>query len=360
MGLLSKFTKPIKYNFYSVAVKSIIVWGISLLTFLYILFSNNNGFINNSVVVIFLISLVVGFLSYLVFVYSTVSLLEIKIKQSKIKLIKFTKLLIIPIFIVFLLFGIPLMVLGGAVKLSAITEKAKLKKVQNTYKIESTQQPYIQPTIDPDPIIDCKFTYIGTLKLRTSVCAKSTDCQINDKWYYYDSVEKCKQDQNASYSQNIPNSNSNNNTSQNNLGFGSAIIKCAYSGNGYQYDFGEITRDECKIKMVQYWSNQGQTTNIPTIPIPTVSTNNTNTTTNIIDTSACRNQYNSDVQKANAYGGSSSVGSAILEMAQNNLNSCLSTGNVTPVGTVKQVAPTRIKCSSLQGIAYIEYVDCEP
>ena len=56
----------------------------------------------------------------------------------------------------------------------------------------------IQPTVDPDPIIDCKFTYLGTIRLRRSVCSKSTDCQIGGKWVYYDSVEKCKADQKAS------------------------------------------------------------------------------------------------------------------------------------------------------------------
>lgn len=65
---------------------------------------------------------------------------------------------------------------------------------------EPTQIPQVNavyPTIDPDPIVDCKFTYIGTIKLRSSVCSKSTDCQIGGKWVYYDSVDKCKQDQQA-------------------------------------------------------------------------------------------------------------------------------------------------------------------
>lgn len=54
---------------------------------------------------------------------------------------------------------------------------------------------YIAPTIDSDPIVDCKFTYLGIIRLKRSVCSKSTDCQIGGKWIYYDSVDKCKQDQ---------------------------------------------------------------------------------------------------------------------------------------------------------------------
>lgn len=58
-----------------------------------------------------------------------------------------------------------------------------------------TPRPIVAKTTDPDPIIDCNFTHIGTMKLRRSICAKSTDCQLGDKWVYYDSVDKCRADQ---------------------------------------------------------------------------------------------------------------------------------------------------------------------
>jgi len=120
---------------------------------------------------------------------------------------------------------------------------------------------YIAPTVDPDPIIDCKFTYIGTLKLRRSVCTRSTDCQINGKWIYYDSVDKCKQDQNSANKQNSQNNNvGNNNVNQTNLG--SVKIKCDYSDSRYQYDFGELTYDECTLKSNEYWASKRVT--IPT------------------------------------------------------------------------------------------------
>lgn len=56
------------------------------------------------------------------------------------------------------------------------------------------------PTIDSDPIIDCKFTYVGTKKLKRSVCNNATDCEIEKgKWYLYYSVKKCKEDQQKYY-----------------------------------------------------------------------------------------------------------------------------------------------------------------
>lgn len=116
---------------------------------------------------------------------------------------------------------------------------------------------YIPPTIDPDPVIDCNFTYIGTLKLRRSVCTRSTDCQINGKWIYYDSVDKCKQDQNSVNRQNSPNNNvGNNNVNQ--INSGSIKIKCSYSDSSYQFDFGELTNDECTAKSNEYWANERQ------------------------------------------------------------------------------------------------------
>lgn len=64
--------------------------------------------------------------------------------------------------------------------------------------VKGTTKTKTQPIIDDDPIIDCNFTYLGTIRLRRSVCSKSTDCWIGGKWVYYDSVDKCKEDQKAS------------------------------------------------------------------------------------------------------------------------------------------------------------------
>lgn len=86
--------------------------------------------------------------------------------------------------------------LGLFQKLTPTPTKEIIRTVTNS----PTQVPYVPQnapvvTQDPDPVIDCKFTYLGTLRLKRSVCASSTDCQIGGKWVFYDSVEKCKEDQ---------------------------------------------------------------------------------------------------------------------------------------------------------------------
>ncbi|RJQ35783.1 hypothetical protein C4559_06430 [Candidatus Microgenomates bacterium] len=61
-----------------------------------------------------------------------------------------------------------------------------------TYK---PQVKYIPPSIDPDPIINCSFQYLGSKPLKRSECSISFECQINSQWYIYTSRDKCKQDQ---------------------------------------------------------------------------------------------------------------------------------------------------------------------
>lgn len=60
-----------------------------------------------------------------------------------------------------------------------------------------TKKPVQQvvPNVDPDPIINCNFTYLGSKKLRRSECSKSFDCQIGGQWYIYTDKNKCSEDQ---------------------------------------------------------------------------------------------------------------------------------------------------------------------
>jgi len=115
----------------------------------------------------------------------------------------------------------------------------------------SISKAMIYPTIDPDPIVDCKFTNITTMKLRRSVCQKSTDCQINGKWYYYVSVNECEQAQ-QKYWTNLDLTTSNKNYPSGNSGFGgmSSTITCVVSypctGNTYTYEIDQSTCDFMK------------------------------------------------------------------------------------------------------------------
>lgn len=56
----------------------------------------------------------------------------------------------------------------------------------------------VKATIDPDPVILCNVSKEcggGTKQLKKSTCNQSTCCQIGKSWIFYESVSKCKQDQ---------------------------------------------------------------------------------------------------------------------------------------------------------------------
>lgn len=51
------------------------------------------------------------------------------------------------------------------------------------------------PVINNDPIIQCISTLTGIHKIKKSACDKATDCEINNKWYFYLSKKDCDNDQ---------------------------------------------------------------------------------------------------------------------------------------------------------------------
>lgn len=77
-----------------------------------------------------------------------------------------------------------------------------LKKNFPTPLPTSTTEPRVRgsttnatPTVDPDPIVNCQFKYLGSKQIRSSECSKSFECQIGGQWYIYTSRERCKRDQ---------------------------------------------------------------------------------------------------------------------------------------------------------------------
>lgn len=68
------------------------------------------------------------------------------------------------------------------------------------------------PINDSDSITTCTFQNIGSMQLRKSVCASSTDCEIEPgHWYYYSSIDQCKKDQTAYWAKQNQNNTSNKN-----------------------------------------------------------------------------------------------------------------------------------------------------
>ena len=101
------------------------------------------------------------------------------------------------------LFVVSVLFTSNLIAASKIKETPKVEgfaAVQNTPEPSLSALPYEtpvpSPTIDPDPIIDCKLPHSGIHPgIRKSLCDTYTDCQLGDKWVFYTSIPACKADQ---------------------------------------------------------------------------------------------------------------------------------------------------------------------
>jgi len=128
--------------------------------------------------------------------------------------------------------------------------------------------PKVIATIDPDPPVHCKLSQEcggGTTPLKQSECASSTCCGFpGGKWVFYKDKNQCLKDQGQN------SSSTNNYTPPNSV---STKIHCSYNGGSdYNFDFGELTYDECKVKTDAYRASKRVA--IPTYsyqssPVPT-------------------------------------------------------------------------------------------
>ena len=188
---------------------------------------------------------------------------------------------------------------------SAFIEQTNPTQVPTQIPIPTIKQKIVT---ESDPIIDCKFTYIGTMKLRRSVCSKSTDCQIEGKWVYYDSVDKCKADQKAV-------TQVSNNQQQITQTYPPCTIY--YPGLNYTYTF-YFSPEECA-----YWRSQASSTSntpVNVTALPTTATQPTTPQKSATDIQNCKNavreKYNNLIQGCYIKYGDSSASNACARAYQ--------------------------------------------
>lgn len=154
-------TKKITFDYYSGYILSGIVWLACVLFFLSYLYKNPEE--STMFAKILLPAILLGTVSYIVFVYSLVNILDARLNQTKSKIIKFLRPLILAIFIVVLLIGGSSLVLAGAFKINTIVDGNKqpvltnISSAQpvsafvlwdkvNDWQKEQGYQPYVQST----------------------------------------------------------------------------------------------------------------------------------------------------------------------------------------------------------------------
>lgn len=313
--MLRLLKKEVRFNPRSFSIGSGIVWLLSLSTFLYI-GSSDSEQRSSYLPLVILLSFIIGSVAYLVLIYSLSNLLDIKIKGSKLKLIKYLRLLIITTVVAFLMFGVPIIVLGGIVKLNTIVGNDKKRERQSSFQPDvksSSTSNYIETT-NGDPIINCQNPNCGSIQIRKSLCSNIVGfvcCQVGDTWSWYASRDKCSADQNQYY-------------------------QAVYNKSKQE----EINRqNEAYLEQVRQSVQQRI------------------------------NYYNQIFKPKEEFGAIvndfKDSANQILEESQNypTKTFVIPTQDLSGFDSFKNIpTPTssKIKCSSLQGIAYIEQVDCEP
>ncbi len=180
------------------------------------------------------------------------------------------------------------------------TKCSQLIPTTQTYKTTTQNK---TESIGEDAIVNCgPFPKSKqTLQIKKSECSRYTDCQLGDKWIPMEK-NSCLERQTGT-----------------NRAFDFAIgnqkIRMTYMA-------------ACWNAMNAYWDakNKGITFTAPT-PAPS-SSNSTSTSTSVsvINESACRTQYQIEVQAANSL--SAGAREAAIQIATQSLNRCLSTGTV--------------------------------
>lgn len=173
----------------------------------------------------------------------------------------------------------------------------------------------ILPTPDPDPIINCNFTYTGVKKIKRSECNKSFECEIADKWYVYTSHDKCKQDQDT-YWKNYyattgttntytPPSNTNNNPNE---------ITCSVIGYSKSRNVWTpmLTPEECDLARTNANPTSAPTPSYPpcTIFYPVLNTSSTYTYMSPEECKTAQDKLNSESAQ-NDSGSSQNYNSAV-------------------------------------------------
>ena len=123
---------------------------------------------------------------------------------------------------------------------------------KNTYEPPTKSRPTTPtptPTYTPPKVslMTCNFgdqCRGETRQMTKDQCANSTCCQIGNQWLVYTSKSKCKEDQ--VNNRIVPSTNDS---------YGSEKFSCSYQSGSYNYDYGMLTIDECRIKQDAYWEN---------------------------------------------------------------------------------------------------------
>ena len=189
------------------------------------------------------------------------------------------------------------------------------------------EQQQIQKTsVNSDPIIDCKFAHAGIKPMKKSECNISNECVIDGNYYIYNSEAKCRADQAAYWSK----KNGGTANSQTTSTYQSPNYPpCTIHYSSWDHTYSGMSPDWCRseqarVDAVNNWGTS-TTAQIPQEPVQVVD----NRYRDCIDDATIN--YNAAQQRARAqYGGGSSTGDAIIQIAKQDYDRAVQSCNQYP------------------------------
>ncbi len=270
-SIIFPLNKNIKKSWLVLWITTMVVFGITVFINSNLFSQGLNLFDKKWFLNLFFVNIIFGIIAFLGMVFT-----ENKNKKKIIPIVKYS--FVICLF--YCLFNV-----GAVLSVKNTFQEQKQKSDYLKYQPQTNLTPtttpktVIQPTkkpIDTDPIIDCKFDAGqckgASIKVRNSQCLNTTCCQIGNNWIPYITVQKCKEAQNTYTNNNqiIAPTYKPNNPSYTS---GEVKISCSYHSGDYNFDYGMLTYDECKIKSDAYWNSKKASlyTPTPSYNVPTVA-----------------------------------------------------------------------------------------
>ncbi len=184
------------------------------------------------------------------------------------------------------------------------------------YAVPTVAQPVYKaptPIPDPDPFVTCNISSNcggGSVRLRKNACSQTTCCQIGPQWLFYNSKDKCVQDQNALTALH------NTKPPQIPTQTGSSaqpLVTCTLSYGTYQ-----LTQSSCdSFKSSDKPYIPSSNTQAVVTPDPVIQQQNNNSELNQeCKTDAALTFNNQKQQCINLYGMQSSTGPACIQISQ--------------------------------------------
>lgn len=251
---MEKTPKSTKYNVISSRAAFFLFWLATVISFLSTLDpsgGNAGRIFPNFLILLFFVNILLGIVFFFAMFIKPIE----RFKQSNLS--NYIPL----VAVLYFLFYVVCMSIYGYGYIASVTKRATPTPTPVPI-ISSTPTPILTPTpvtntyvapIDSDPIVNCTSSYPScngsSIRLPRSQCSQITCCQIGNTWSVYPSSEKCKEAQNGTNPQPVPQQNTQQSAGNNTYCWNNAYGYGYYTSSGDQCNLDNAKSSAYKICM---------------------------------------------------------------------------------------------------------------